>query len=234
MTGERVATVPSHPDPEHTSESEEMYLITVARAVEAGAAGRVPVAVLAKDLQVSVASANEMVRKLASRGFITYEPYHGVELTANGALVAERVLRTRRLWALFLAEKLGFSPKDADDQACLLEHVTIPEATERLAEYLGDPTTGPLGHRIPRTGQAPSQPAAVRLTELNVGRRAEVVSIAAPEQVRAFLSAEGLVPGAGFVVAGFGSTGVLLELDAGMVNLAGETASLVEVREVGG
>ena len=133
MTTERVI---NPADPANTSESEEMYLITVARAAEDGRTGPVPVAMLAEHLGVSVASTNEMVRKLAARDLLTYEPYRGVELTPLGARVSERVLRTRRLWSTFLANHLGLSPTEADDQACLLEHVTMPEATERLAAAL--------------------------------------------------------------------------------------------------
>ena len=55
--------------PDSTSESEEMYLITVARAAEGGATGPIPVARVAQELEISVASANEMVKKLtATRG----------------------------------------------------------------------------------------------------------------------------------------------------------------------
>jgi len=61
-----------------------MYLITVARATEEGRSGPVPLALIADTLAVSVASANEMVRKLARRGLIAYEPYRGVDLTGDG------------------------------------------------------------------------------------------------------------------------------------------------------
>ena len=126
-----------------------MYLITVAREDELGHDGPVRVAAIANALGVSVPSANEMIRKLDGRGLFSYEPYHGVRLTEAGRQVADQVLRTRRLWATFLADHLGFTPKDADDQACHLEHATSPEAADRLANFLGNPEAGPLGRPIP-------------------------------------------------------------------------------------
>ena len=71
-----------------TSEAEEMYLITVAMAVEAGHEGPTPVRVLAEELGVSRVSANEMTKKLVSRGFIEYEPYRGVTLNPSGSSIA--------------------------------------------------------------------------------------------------------------------------------------------------
>ena len=136
-------------EPIETSESEEMYLITVARAAEDGESTPIPMGYIAKRLSVSVPSAHEMVHRLVERGLLNYEPYHGVDLTEAGGDVADRVLRTRRLWATFLSEHLGFSPEEADDQACEFEHVTTDEAARRLASFLGNPESGPLGNPIP-------------------------------------------------------------------------------------
>ena len=217
-------------DPTHTSESEEMYLITVARAAEDGRTGPLPVAMLAAHLQVSVASANEMVRKLAGRDLLSYEPYHGVELTAAGNLVADRVLRIRRLWATFLAEHLGFGPSDADDQACQLEHVTTEAAADRLAGFLGDPEAGPLGRPIPRGSTPTTRPSSIRLADLGVGDDAEVVSVASAERAREFLANEGVVPGAYLSVAGVGDSGLLIDLEGGPVHINQELADAIEVR----
>lgn len=217
--------------PGHTSESEEMYLITVARAAEDGQAGLIPVAAVAKDLHVSVASANEMVRKLATRNLLTYKPYRGVELTPEGIAVADQVLRTRRLWATFLAEHLGLSPKEADDQACLLEHVTMPDATDRLSSFLGDPATGPLGRPIPHAGAAPPV-ATIRVTDLGIGERGEVVTIRGPKNAQAFLSAEGLAPGARVSVEAVGEVGILLGVGSGTIHINRDLAAMIELLPV--
>ena len=84
------------------SESEEMYLITIARAVEDGHPEPVPVSLVARELDVSAVSANQMVRKLAGRNYVEYEPYQGVTLTEPGRAVAASILRRRRLWGVSL------------------------------------------------------------------------------------------------------------------------------------
>lgn len=216
-----------------TSESEEMYLITLARAVESGRPEPVPMPVIAEALPVSVASANEMVRKLASRGLMTYEPYRGAGLTEMGWAVANRVLRTRRLWATFLADQLGFSPTEADDQACHLEHATAPEAVDRLATFLGNPQAGPLGDPIPaRNSYGIDRVAAPTLDTVAVGCDAEIVSITAPQAARNFLGGEGLTIGRRVAVIATGESGVLV--DAGsQVSLTRQLAATIGVRGTG-
>ena len=67
-----------------------MYLITVARLRQADQP--VPLALLAQELGISPVSANEMCRRLAERALVTYQPYKGVTLTAQGEAMARRVL----------------------------------------------------------------------------------------------------------------------------------------------
>jgi DtxR family Mn-dependent transcriptional regulator len=233
MPEESPSQVEGSPELPATTESEQMYLITIARAAEQGASGPVPLAALSAALDVSVASANEMIRKLAAKGLVEYLPYKGVELTGTGARVAARVLRTRRLWATFLARHLDFSPLEADDLACNLEHVTPAEAAERLAAYLGDPEAGPQGEPIPPTaGEAPRR-GTVPLTEVPVGAAAEVVSCVVPAAVARFLAVEQIVPGARVAVAGTGGSGVLLEIDGAWVQLTADIARSVQVLEGG-
>jgi DtxR family Mn-dependent transcriptional regulator len=131
-----------------------MYLIKVAVAEEDGHAAPLPLAELAAALEISPVSANQMVRRLEDRGLVEYHPYRGVALTDAGRREAHRVLRGRRLWATFLAGHVGFSPEEADSLACGLEHVTPPEAADRLARFLGDPAATPWGEPIPASSQA--------------------------------------------------------------------------------
>ena len=230
MPDESLVEITRLPESDHTSESEEMYIITVARETEEGRSGPVPVAAIAANLEVSVASANEMVRKLAGRDLLIYEPYRGVELTAAGHKVADRVLRIRRLWATFLVDHLGFGPTDADDQACQLEHVTTGVAADRLAAFLGDPETGPLGRPISHGSGPATRPSSIRLIDLGVGDDAEVVSVACADRTRRFLTTEGIVPGAHLTVVGVGASGLLLDLADGVVHINDRLADTIGVR----
>jgi len=209
-----------------------MYLITVARTQETGNEGPVPIASIAAELAVAVPSANEMIRKLDGRGLVVYEPYRGVRLTETGHRIADQVLRTRRLWATFLAEHLGFSPASADDQACHLEHATSPDAANRLATFLGNPAAGPLGRPIPAATKPDIPRIDVALVDLSVGATAEVVSIAASGQAAKFLTAEQVVVGCNISVTAVGSTGLLVEVAGKDLHLDFRVAETIDVRAV--
>jgi DtxR family Mn-dependent transcriptional regulator len=218
------------PELEDTTESEEMYLITVARAVEEGTPEPVPIGAIAEALSVSVTSVNEMVKRLAERGLLNYEPYHGVRLSRTGRAIADRVLRSRRLWATFLAEKLGFSPIEADDQACHLEHVTAPDAAERLAAFLGKPEADPLGRPIPTPdATVDSDTPALRLVDAAVGDRVEVLSVDGSARAVSFLNAEGITSGVRLVVLAAGGSGFLVQGNS-PVHVSLEMASDIHVR----
>ena len=213
-----------------TSESEEMYLITVAMAVEEGHQGPVPVPYLADALSVSRVSANEMVKKLATRDLVEYLPYQGVILTAEGTAIAGEVLRRRRLWALFLAEHLGLAPAAADEVACEFEHVTPAEVEERLAAFLGDPTVGPQGKPIPAGGDQTPSLRELALTDLAVGQRGRVVRHTADPAMRSFLEEEGFGEGAVVTLLGIGDDrGCLVDTGRGHAHLAAAVAEHVLV-----
>ncbi len=213
-----------------TSESEEMYLIHIAMAGEEGVTGPVGLARLAEMLSISPVSVNQMVKKLAGRGLVDYLPYKGVELTAPGREIADRVLRGRRLWALFLAERLDLSAARADAIACDLEHITPPDLADRLAYLLGDPTTGPQGRPIPHPGR-PASKQTMALSELPVGETGTVAHLAGSPATQAFLAGEGLTPGAGLKLLARGGDGhCLLEIGATEIHLAGRQAESVLVR----
>jgi len=213
-----------------TSESEEMYLIHVAMAVEDGS-DPVPVPQLAAALSVSKVAANEMIKKLEGRGLVSYTPYRGVRLTAEGDVVARTILRRRRLWALFLSEHLGLTPAAADAVACEFEHVTPSEVAGRLASFLGDPTVGPSGKPIPRDdGDRGVATSEVSVAGLTVGHRGTIVRGPADPAIRSFLSEEGLADGAGIVLLAVGDDGgCLVGTPAGSVHLSPTLAASVLV-----
>ena len=208
-----------------TSEAEEMYLITVARAIEDGRSEPVSMSYVATQLDVTGVSVNQMIRKLDARGYVDYEPYRGVSLTDHGRTVASAILRRRRLWGVFLAEQLGLSPARADDIACDLEHVTPDEVADLLSGFLGDPSSGPRGRMIPGSADAPALPVTERLSVISAGTRASVVSIDLPDPLAVFVADQGLTPGVTIDVLGVGKHGDrLVSLDGACLHLATEIA----------
>lgn len=182
----------------------EMYLATIATLQTAEQP--VPISQLAEHLSHSPVSVNEMCRKLVERGWATYQPYKGVRLTPEGITLAHQVLRRRRLWEIFLLERLGADADEARAFACHLEHATPDKLAQRLAEYLAKPepatanlTTNASSHR------------AQRLSNLISGQCARVTRVAVGDEVASeFLSGQGLTPGAELTVLAASSDGSLL------------------------
>lgn len=212
------------------SEAEEMYLIALAKLAERGVQGPVPLALLAEELAVLPVSANQMVHKLEQEGILDYVPYKGVALRPEGQKFAHRTLRRRRLWELFLVDRLGLPFAEADSLACRMEHITSAEVTERLAAFLGNPERSSRGLPIPPAeddGQTVEEP----LAQAEVGRNYEVTNIS-DEILREFLASNEIVEGTVLRLLACSSHGdVLLDVNGTHINLAGETAGQILVRE---
>lgn len=212
------------------SEAEEMYLITLAKLAESGVQGPIPLTQLADELKVLPVSANQMVHKLEQEGILDYVPYKGVALKPEGEKAANRTLRRRRLWELFLVDRLGLAFDEADALACRFEHCTGAEVTERLATFLGNPASSSRGLPIPPAENS------IPVTELllaraEVGRNYEVTQIG-DEILREFLLSNDIAEGVVLRILARSSYGdVLVELNGTRIDLASETAQQISVRE---
>jgi DtxR family Mn-dependent transcriptional regulator len=173
--------------------SVEDYLKTIRRlSVEESP---VAVSTLADQLGISPVSANEMVRKLAERDLVIYEPYRGVSLTEEGRSQALHVVRRHRLWERFLVDVLGLPWELVHEEACRLEHVTSPLLEEKLAQLLDNPERCPHGYPILEINSGYSEEETLSLAHLEPGQRAEVwhVSEQDPELLK-YIGKLGLRP----------------------------------------
>jgi len=203
------------------SESEEMYLITIARLIERGIEAPVPIPLLAGELSIQPVSANQMVHKLAEEELVEYLPYKGAQLTPKGQEIAQKVLRDRRLWEVFLVDHLELPPSEADALACRLEHITAEGIACRLANYLGQPSVSPQGLPIPEVGDGAPVHSLRPLSDLAVGESAEVMRLEGDPATQAFLASEGLRPGMQVKPLAIGGSGaMLLEVGQNRLNLA--------------
>ena len=219
---------------EEMSESEEMYLISIVRLVEKDIEEPIPIPQLAAELSIQPVSVNQMVHKLAEEGWVNYIPYKGVELTAKGEQAALQVLRDRRLWEVFLTEKLNLSSREADALACRLEHLTTQKVTGRLARFLGHPTVTPQGLPIPELNGEDEELSLLPLIKLPPGQRGGIVRIDGDPTVRAFLDAEGIRPGVAICLLAVGGEGaVLLQVEKHQVHLANTVAGTILVTSYG-
>jgi DtxR family Mn-dependent transcriptional regulator len=159
------------------TDSMEQYLQTICRL--SNEQSPVALSALADRLGISSVSANEMVKKLAAKGLVTYEPYKGARLTAEGRTRALRVIRRHRLWERFLADVLGIAWDQVHEEACKLEHATSSLVEEKLAQFLDEPETCPHGY--PVEGADCCSEEGLPLSELEAGQCAVVLRVAEHE-----------------------------------------------------
>lgn len=215
------------------SESEEMYLVTIARLVENGVDSPVPISLLAHTMEIAAVSANQMVRKLEECDLVRYYPYKGVSLTVFGEAAALRVLRHRRLWEVFLVENLQFTPAEAEHQACRVEHVFPDEAVERLAGFLGHPKESPQGKAIPAPDDPVSLDSGIRLSQLPAGQSGIIRQLAAGPEARLFLANLGITIGESVTVLASAQSGaVLLSAASGSAHLSAGLVDSIWVQPV--
>lgn len=132
---------------------------------------------IAKKLKVKMPSVTSALQKLKERGLIDYEKYGYVDLTEEGAKLAERVYSRHSCLADFFENVLRISKHEADAEACRVEHHLSPQSCrqlKRLVEYMNSDETN---------GQWKDNFYAMmderQLCELSQGQRAIIVRIEA-------------------------------------------------------
>ncbi len=96
---------------------------------------------------------------------------------------------------------MAVSDSTMEAQACELEHILSPEATDSVCTLLGHPPTCPHGKAIPpgsccRAAQKSVRPLVTGLTSLEMGAAARIVFIAPRYHDRMDrLAALGVIPG---------------------------------------
>src|SRR5918992_2641515 len=149
----------------------EDYLEEIKRLEEDGE--RITATVLAGILEVSLPSASEMLKRLASEGYLSRERGGTILLTPDGRRLAHTVLRRHRLIECLLVQKLGMEWYEVHGEAHKLEHALSARVEEAMAKALDYPDYCPHGHPI-----CPIELRALRrLTEVEVGGRGTVAQI---------------------------------------------------------
>ncbi len=132
---------------------------------------------LATHLQVTPASANNMLKKLKAKELVDYEKYGKVKLTSLGRQLALQLIRKHRLWETFLYEKLDFTWDEVHEVAEQLEHIKSPKLIEKLDQLLDYPQFDPHGDPIPTAaGELPPQ-KKVTLAEIPPAQSCRLVAV---------------------------------------------------------
>ncbi|QAB15086.1 metal-dependent transcriptional regulator [Hydrogenovibrio thermophilus] len=180
------------------SKALEDYLKIIYKLEEANETDKgVSTSAIAERLAISQASVSNMLKKLADKALIRYEPYYGVALSDAGRKVALSMIRKHRILELFLVERLGYQWDEVDEEAEVLEHAISDKLTNRMWEELGRPTEDPHGSPIPDESGEMIEQAAIGLSQADLETTLEVIRIQnrSPEELR-YLFSIGLVKGA--------------------------------------
>jgi DtxR family Mn-dependent transcriptional regulator len=122
-------------------------------------------------------------------------------LTPAGEARAREVVRRHRLTERLFKDLLAASESSMEAQACELEHILSPEATESVCTLLGHPPTCPHGRPIPPgaccgTDQRTMRPLVTGLRHFELGATGRIVFIAPRFHDRMDrLAALGVIPG---------------------------------------
>lgn len=156
--------------------SEENYLKAIFHLSHNGAT-TVQTNALADAMQTKPASATDMIQKLAIKDLIDYEKYKGLQITDKGRREALKIVRRHRLWEVFLVQKLGFMWDEVHEIADQLEHVSSPQLTDKLDQFLGFPKYDPHGDPIPDAQGDYVVKSKILLAELPQHQKATIVAV---------------------------------------------------------
>ena len=90
---------------------------------------------VSKILGVGPSSVTEMFQKLSKAGYVNYEKYSGVTLTAKGKDIGKKTRKKHDTLKSFLLI-LGVDEKIADADACRIEHIVNHETMGRLTKFV--------------------------------------------------------------------------------------------------
>lgn len=97
---------------------------------------------VARHLNVKMPSVVKAIHELKKMELVTQEPYGPILLTLKGKKLAGSVLNRHNLLRTFL-EKLGVSKKNADKDACMMEHILSAETLDKIRDYISSSEESP-------------------------------------------------------------------------------------------
>ena len=162
---------------------------------------------IAERLAHSGPTVSQTIARMERDGLVTVAEDRHLELTAEGRLLATRVMRKHRIAERLLVDILGLELEYVHDEACRWEHVISERVERKILALLDDGRESPYGNPIPGLdglGLAPGEVTASVSSLLDlagdVDRPVTVRRIGEPAQTDPAASASlrdaGVLPGA--------------------------------------
>ena len=102
---------------------------------------------IAERLQIQPGSVTGALKNLSEKGYVNYEPYSYITLTAKGRGWAEEITYRHRTLNNFFLNVLQIDPVTAEETACRMEHAIDKKTIDRLVSFID------YIHTCPRTGE---------------------------------------------------------------------------------
>ncbi|MFN4294101.1 MAG: metal-dependent transcriptional regulator [Thermoflexales bacterium] len=165
--------------------------------LEANESGRVSLRALAARLGVTPPAVSRMAQRLVRQGLVRREGACGLVLSEAGERIALRAIRKRRIFEVFLTQKLGYTWDEVYPVAASASNYLDDELIERMNAQLGRPTRCPHGDPIPsRDGRVQPLDDA-RLSELANGAQGVVSRVSSHDgDLLRYLASLNIKPGA--------------------------------------
>ncbi|CAI9831423.1 MAG: transcriptional regulator [Nitrosopumilus sp.] len=116
-----------------SSSRTEDYLEVISELVELK--GYATTLDISRYMHVSAPSVTKMLQRLDEGGYLEYEKYHGIKLTARGSSVAESVRQRHGILLEFL-EMIGVGYRAANRDAEGIEHHLDPTTLAQLRKFI--------------------------------------------------------------------------------------------------
>ncbi len=86
-------------------------------------------------LQIQPGSVTGALKNLAEKGYINYEPYSYITLTAKGRQWAEEITYRHQALSNFFHNVLQIDPATAEETACRMEHAIDKKTIDQLVRF---------------------------------------------------------------------------------------------------
>lgn len=129
-------------------------------------------------------------------------------------------------------EYLGYSWREAHEDAHILEHSTPPRMVDRLDLFLNHPATCPHGSLIPQKGKSIEKAILYRLSDIKVGEEVHVSRIIEDGKLLDYLENVGLEIGKSVKLVDFEpyEGPVTFEQDGKKITISYKAATQIYVR----